>query len=322
MNYYLLNLALADIGVLTTIFPFGVLKERLPNYWPLGKVVCLAICPLVDTFFGASIWFVTSIAFQRHQNIVKNKQLFKRRSTRHAVVEILAIWVASFLIVSLPLFFMYEYMEIGNGIYCGPDWRKAPHPSLHAVYTITLVVFSYVLPLGVISWTYIGIWREIRKSILFHKSLEKESGSSTRDKRSGENSRARRILKPIVVTFAFSMLPMNVFRLLSIFWKPVFMLRHFWTFYNAVVIITITNSAINPIIYSVVSRDFRKAFIQLIFKGGKPTTNGTFLFSRTKSEGVMTAKPLSFDHPQLKPQPAIISTEEWPDVDKLKETVL
>lgn len=326
MHTYLLNLALADLGVLMTIFPLGVLKERMPDYWPLGRFACLYLLPLFDTFFGASIWFITGIAYQRYQNIVKNKELMRQcDSKKHTVCSILAIWVISFLMLSLPLFFVFEYIEVSTDvIYCDPNWRKMPHESIQTVYTLTLVVFSYVMPLSVISWTYVGIWQEIRKSILFHQSLQKESGSMSKEnRRAGENIRARKILTPIVVTFAATMLPLNVFRVLSIFWTDLLMLRHVWTIHNIVVIITITNSAINPIIYSIVSKDFRKAFIQLTVKGGKPMATGTFILSRslqrTSDRAATQERPSSFTN-RKKPQPDVISGEELPNEDK--ETVL
>lgn len=325
MHTYLLNLALADIGVLTTIFPLGILRERMPHYWPFGRFACLYLYPVFDTFFGASIWFITSIAYQRYQNIVKNKDLHRRcDSTKHVAFTILAIWVVSCLVHSLPLYFVMEYHEINHDVIsCDANWGKTKLLWLHAAYTLSLVAFSYLLPLCVILWTYVGIWQEIRKSILFHQSLQKESGNKSRaNSRTGENSRARKILTPIVVTFAVTMLPLNLFRLLSIFWTDLFYLRHFWTINNIVIIITITNSAINPIIYSIVSKDFRKAFFQLTMQGSKPTATGTFLMSRSRSDrGTQDRgtpeRPSSLNRKKPQPSGADMTHEE-----KLKETVL
>jgi hypothetical protein len=319
MHYYLLSLALADIGVLVIVFPLGVLRERIPMYWPFGRIVCLYVYPFIDTFYGASIWFITSIAFQRYRKIVKTKDLHGRSSSAKRVLcSLLSIWLASFLVVSFPLFFVFEYVDVGpDQKDCRTNWLKAPHLSLNAVYVVSLVIFSYVLPLAVISWTYVGIWREIRKSTLFHQRLDRETGSGNNKvhKRLDENARAKKILTPLVVTFAVSMLPVNVFRLMTVFWYPVFSLRHFWTFYNAMVIVTTANSAVNPIIYSVVSRDFRKAFIKLILQ--RQSSVATRLPSKSDAQTKVTN-----DRNRLRSPVMGLSTKNWPDANQLKETVL
>lgn len=322
MHYYLLNLAFADIGVLTIIFPIAVLRERIPGYWPFGKIVCLYIYPFVDTFYGASIWFITSIAFQRYRKIVvKGKGIHGHdSSTRRTICNILLIWFVSFLIVSFPLFFLFEY-SVGtqdHEIFCWANWKKAPHESLNAIYTVSLVVFSYALPLAVISFTYVGIWREIRMSNMFHRSMDKEAGGSSNNKmhkRLNENARAKKILTPIVVTFAVTMLPVNIFRLLNT-WIPLATVRHFWTFYNAMVIMTVANSAANPVIYSVVSKDFRNAFIKLILQKEHS------LLSKFPSKSDIHSKVTNAKREKPFHIEAHFSPENWPDSTKLRETVL
>lgn len=328
MHTYLLNLAIADIGVLTIIYPLGVLRERHPSYWPFGKFSCEYLFPISDTFFGASIWFITAIALQRHQNIVKNKDIQPpRRSTKRVVCGVASIWVVSFLVLSLPLQFVFEYHEKGENVTsCAQNWQEISVIWLR-VYMLVRVVFSYLVPLAVIFWTYLGIWKEIRKSILFHKHLEKESGSKNKEtRRSGENTRARKILTPIVVTFALTMLPLQLYNLLSVFWSPIAKLYHIWTIHYIVVMITITNSAINPIIYSVVSKDFRKAFLQLIFKraANKPgVQTGTFLLSRSRgSDRGMQDRNSSFNQSKKRPQPPDPQPPECSKADELQETIL
>ncbi|XP_031557099.1 galanin receptor type 1-like [Actinia tenebrosa] len=323
MHYYLLNLALADIGVLTVIFPIAVVRERIPGYWPFGRIVCLYIYPFVDTFYGASIWFITSIAFQRYRKIVvKGKGIHgESSSTRQIICNLLLIWLVSFLIASFPLFFIFTYFEDtkNNKIHCWPAWEKAPHKSLSATYTVSLIVFSYVLPLAVISWTYVGIWREIRMSNLFHQSLDREAGGSSNNKihkRLNENARAKKILTPIVVTFAVTMLPVSVFRLLVVFWKPLPSIHHFWTFYNTMVIMTIANSAANPIIYSVVSREFRSAFIKLILRREHS------ILSRLPSKSDAHTKVTNDKRKRSFNVATPFSPKTWPDAKQLKETVL
>ncbi|EDO43048.1 predicted protein [Nematostella vectensis] len=313
MNSYIMNLAIADLGVLTIIFPIAVMKERIPLNFPLGKFVCLYLIPCVDTFYGASIWLITSIAFQRYMNIVRASVNMHQKTSSHVGFHLAAVWIASFFVVSLPLFFIMAYSDSGQHNFCIPDWRNVK--PFEPIYIITLVVFTYVLPLVIISWTYIGIWREIGSSTRWHES-RRTSGTTASDsetQRMRENSRAKRILTPIVLTFATCMLPVNIFRLLTYFWRPVLSTFHFWTFYNAMVFITILNSAANPLIYSIVSQDFRRAFMGLIFKRCNVDKNSVYTqMSRVNGSfrGSNTKKDVSF------------SPQTWPEAKTLKESVI
>ena len=60
MNYYLLSLATADLGVLLIVYPMAVLKYLFPFRWLLGKQACYYLYPTVEVFFGASVWSITA----------------------------------------------------------------------------------------------------------------------------------------------------------------------------------------------------------------------------------------------------------------------
>ena len=139
-------------------------------------------------------------------------------------------------------------------------------------------MFTYIVPLSIISWSYVQIGGRIAQSTGFNKEIERKRSSTiygnvTRRKlkngsnRLKENTKAKRILTPLVVTFAVSMLPINVFRLVALYWPRVFLLKYFWILHNVLVIFTTANSAVNPLIYSIVSREFRRGFMVLLFQG-------------------------------------------------------
>ncbi|KAJ7365579.1 hypothetical protein OS493_005694 [Desmophyllum pertusum] len=208
INRYLFNLGIADIGVLLVVFPMAVLQEQVKSYFPLGKGICLYVYPVIDTFYGASIWLVTSVAVERYINIVRRVEVYRGRSLTTSTLTIVAIWLISFSVVSLPLFFVTEYDEKTSA--CVVNWFRKPS-FLHwrQVYTITLTMFTYVLPLGIISWTYVQIGSRLTQSTGFHKEIERKCstvsyGKNAKRKKKGENNRlkentkAKRILTPIV----------------------------------------------------------------------------------------------------------------------------
>ena len=318
MNRYLFNLGIADIGVLLVVFPIAVLQERAKTYFPLGKSICLYVYPLVDTFYGASIWLVTAVAVERYVNIVKRIEFYKSRSLKTTNIVIIAIWVISFLVVSLPIFLLIEFDDGTSA--CVVNWFRTPSLfQWKQVYTITLSMFTYVVPLAIISWTYVQIGSRLAQSTGFNKEVERKCSTTNygninkRKKKTGnsrlkENNKAKKILTPIVVTFAVSMLPINIFRLVALYWQGVFFLKHFWILYNVLVIFTTANSAVNPVIYSIVSREFRRGFKQLLLRGKQKFGGGLSFRSTGFSRASVETNIISF-YPK-----------DWPKLKYLRET--
>jgi len=267
LKLFIRNLAFADIGILAISFPIAVVKEQLPFYWPFGRVVCLYFYPLAEVFHGVSVWSITAIAIERYRKIttIKGARNSAYISTKSLKWGLFAIWLISFLVVSLPLLFVMNFEEDSTGIYCTVAWSH----SMHSIYIISLAIFWYLLPLVVIVFTYVKISREIQQSNEFHKtSIRRQSrwrnlqhSHNTRftveAKRIRQNSKAKKILTPIVLVFTISMLPLNVLRVLLLFWGEIAIKKHFLLIYNVCVIGVVINSAADPLIYSIVSKDFR-----------------------------------------------------------------
>lgn len=276
LKLFIRNLAIADIGILAISFPIAVVKEQLPFHWPFGKVICLYFYPLAEVFHGVSVWSITAIAIERYRKITtikgtRNSTYISTKSIKWQKwgLQALAIWIISFLLVSLPLLFVMDFVEnvteTSTEIFCVVAWSH----TIHSIYIISLAIFWYLLPLVVIVFTYVKISRQIQQSNEFHKTSirrrsrqrNQEDSQNTRfmveAKRMRQNSKAKKILTPIVLVFAISMLPLNALRVLLLFWEELAFKKHFLLIYNICVIGVVINSAADPLIYSIVSKDFR-----------------------------------------------------------------
>ena len=271
---YLQSLAIADIGTLLITSPLVIIRMEMPLNWPFGEFACLYVYPVAEIFYGASIWSIVVIAANHYHQMFSLKIFGRTRpSIKRAKTIAALVWVLSFIILSFPLYFAVDYRELLNGgQFCGPV--KWTHFS-ETAYIICLTLLTYVIPLAVISFTYVAISRVLRQNIDLIKAMKQvlppvaTSPSNQRDHlthvksiRLKQNIRARKILSPLVVTFAVTMLPLNVFRLTMVFWPAGFSgQEYFKHLLYGLVISTTINSAANPIIYSVVSRDFRKGIL-------------------------------------------------------------
>ena len=279
VDCYVQNLAIADLGILLIAFPLVIIRIAMPSTWPFGRFACLYFYPVVEIFYGVSVWCIAVIAIERYQRIVSMKIIGQKSrnktSLQRAKTIAAGVWVTSFLIFCLPLYFFIDYVHLpGGGTFCGLlKWEK----SLAKGYMVCLTLLTYLLPLAVISFTYISISRVLKRSSNFVKSMKEVNlvamsqvdrrvylTHAKKSARLRQNIRAKKILSPLVVTFAVTMLPLNVFRLTMLFWPAFSEKEYYIHLLNSVVVSTIINSAANPVIYSVVSRDFRKEITSLL----------------------------------------------------------
>ena len=72
-----------------------------------------------------------------------------------------------------------------------------------------------------------------------------------------QTKRTQRILKPLVILFALTMFPLNVFNLVTAYWDKFFYQNYAFLIMSAVLVSTFTNSAADPLVYCIVSKEFR-----------------------------------------------------------------
>lgn len=288
MNYYLLSLAIADLGVLLIIYPVVLLKYLSPFRWLLGKHACHYLYPTVEVFFGASIWSITAIAIERYRNIVgAQRYQIQHRSRVRTFVIIGMVWLTSFFVSSVPLYPVMDYHPILE--ICVPALPNL----LFQSYSIVVIVVWYALPLVVIAFTYVSIKKRVLQSVAFRTSmsehddgnqavLQNSSNKERIDKRIWRQSnKTTRILTPLVILFAVTMFPLNAFRVMSL------ILPEYWkkSYYNLIIgqliMFTMINSSANPMVYCIMSREFKVAF-KKIFTSLKDKKN---VFKRFSGKG-------------------------------------
>ena len=287
-NYYLLSLAIADLGLLLIMYPVVLLKYLSPFRWLLGKHACHYLYPTVEVFFGASVWSITAIAVERYRNIVGTQRYkIQHRSRVKTFVVIGVVWLASFLFSSVPLYPVMDYhptLEI-----CLPAMPNV----LFQSYSIAAIVVWYAIPLVVIAFTFVSIKKRVLQSAAFRTSMSAHDGgnqaalqASTNKERIDkriwrQSNKTTRILTPVVILFTVTMFPLNAFRVMALIMPEYWKKSYYNLIIGQLIMFILINSSANLLVYYIMSKEFKGAF-KKIFKSLKDKKN---IFKRCSGKG-------------------------------------
>ena len=258
MTPYLLSLAFADLGILLFNYPLVILKIEFPHKWFFGELVCLYFVPFTETFFGACIWSITAIAAERYVKIAWTVTVpisSGRRPSRFSkriLLIVVTIWVASFFLTALPTY-LYQAYDSNE---CFNKYSRSLHRKLATVNAILM----YVLPLSIIAFSYQRIGKLVtERAIKLRLQTPNPSLDSSRStiRRNEEailiqTRKTQRILKPLVILFAVTMLPYQMFMLTMVYWDTF----NSQSYYYILLFVLNISVASNPLVYCVTNKDF------------------------------------------------------------------
>ncbi|NXO70765.1 TRFR protein, partial [Phainopepla nitens] len=267
-NCYLVSLAVADLIVL--------LAAGLPNIsevvasWVYGYAGCLCITYLQYLGINISAWSIAAFTVERYIAIchaIKAQLLCTVSRARRIIAS---LWLFTSL-YCLMWFFLVDTTQVtfsdGAQVICG---YRVSRSLYMPIYFLDFAVF-YVIPLGLATVLYGLIARILFASPLpgtpQHSFLGSvHQGSSLqlpcRGSRGALSSRKQvtKMLAVVVALFAVLWLPYRTLVVVNSFVDPPYLNTWFLLFCRLCIYL---NSAINPIIYNLMSQKFRAAFRKL-----------------------------------------------------------
>ncbi|KAK3724327.1 hypothetical protein QZH41_001816 [Actinostola sp. cb2023] len=244
-NYFILNLAIADLALTCICIPFDIPVQEMNYVWPYGGFMCKILYPLQTLALFASIYTLTAVSLTRYWAIVK--PLRTQLSTSKTKVVIVIIWFGS-LIPIVP----YVHSLQLDDKNCNEKWKSK---NMRSSYTVCLFVFQYVLPLLIIATAYAGIAIEMRK--------REKAGPESCPVRQMQVQETRKVVKMLLVVtavFALCVLPNNLMWLWLDFGQADKKISYFWELLAFCQIVTFANSAANPICYTALNENYRREF--------------------------------------------------------------
>lgn len=252
-NFFIANLAVADLLVNTLCLPF-TLTYTLMGEWKMGPVLCHLVPYAQGLAVQVSTITLTVIALDRHRCIVYH--LESKISKRISFLIIGLAWGISALLASpLAIFREYSLIEIIPDfeiVACTEKWPGEEKSVYGTVYSLSTLLILYVLPLGIISFSYARIWSKLKNHV---------SPGAASDHYHQRRHKTTKMLVCVVVVFAVSWLPLHAFQLAVDIDSHVLDLKEYKLIFTVFHIVAMCSTFANPLLYGWMNSNYRKAFL-------------------------------------------------------------
>ncbi|KAL4833395.1 hypothetical protein H8958_017766 [Nasalis larvatus] len=276
VHYHLGSLALSDLLTLLLAMPVELYNFIWVHHpWAFGDAGCRGYYFLRDACTYATALNVASLSVERYLAIChpfKAKTLMSRSRTKKFIS---AIWLASALLAVPMLFTMGEQNRSADGQHAG---GLVCTPTIHTA-TVKVVIqvntfMSFIFPMVVISVLNTIIANKL--TVMVRQAAEQGQvctvgGEHSTFSMAIEPGRVQalrhgvRVLRAVVIAFVVCWLPYHVRRLMFCYisdeqWTP-FLYDFYHYFYMVTNALFYVSSTINPILYNLVSANFRHIFL-------------------------------------------------------------
>ncbi|XP_029687913.1 thyrotropin-releasing hormone receptor-like isoform X2 [Takifugu rubripes] len=264
-NCYLVSLAVADLTVLVAAGLPNV-SDSLTGTWIFGHAGCLGITYLQYLGINVSSCSITAFTVERYIAICHPIRAQAVCTVSRAKRILAGLWSCTCLYCMLWLFLVDIQVSQAGLLQCGYRVKRELYLP---IYLFDFTIF-YVLPLLLAIVLYALIARILYLSPLpSHPDTSTSTmGRSRRDAREGGRAgrgpssrrQVTKMLAVVVVLFALLWMPYRTLVLINSFLPAPYLDAWVLLFCRTCIY---ANSAINPLIYNLMSQKFRSAFRQL-----------------------------------------------------------
>ncbi|XP_070557899.1 visual pigment-like receptor peropsin [Ptychodera flava] len=252
-NIFILSISLSDLAISVFGNPISA-SASLSRRWLFGEAGCKWY-GFANTFFGlVSINTHALIAIDRYLIIVKPHigcYITKKRAVMMSTVA----WFLALLWSVFPLIGWSEYTFEGAGMMCSVLWQSDETDDV--LYVVSLFLSSFVLPITIMIFCYVGVFRTLRSAASIQAAWNPESA----EKNLKVQKSFFKMVFIIAMAYLISWTPYSVVALMSTFGDPKYISA---TSATIPAILAKTSIIYNPIIYVVMNRNFRRAFLKMM----------------------------------------------------------
>ncbi|XP_034037805.1 histamine receptor H2a isoform X2 [Thalassophryne amazonica] len=274
-NCFIVSLAVTDLLLGLLVLPFSALLE-LSNDWPLGPVFCNFYISMDIMLCTASILTLLAISVDRYLAVTMPLRYTSLVLPWRVAVAMVSVWTVSLAVSFLPIHMGWNTVN-GTIQNYGPD---APERhcrfELNGPFVLTDSLLTFYLPLLAMCWTYLRILRIARAQA--KRIVSTRPTVTTYNCRNNPSTSTTLVLSVTAVALREHKATVTLAAVIGAFvvcWLPYFIVFTILGLrehpdpntvpeFSIVLWLGYTNSALNPILYGALNRDFRSAYICLL----------------------------------------------------------
>ena len=251
-HIFIVNLSLTDIFVALLCMPFSMITA-VTQKWVFSNVLCQLNGILNVFFLLTSILTLTAISIHKYIGVVQptKRKIFTRKST---IIAVVWVWLQALLTALTPIFGWNAYEHIRGRTQCSV---KVPRDNKLSELTncLFIIITGFVIPLGIMSFSYLKIFKTVQihtKRVRSHSFGEEQSAFLNE----------RKIIITLFIILAVFLACWTPFSILTIYatlagseLSKYFSVAAYW--------LGFLNSAMNPMIYALRTREFRQGYRQI-----------------------------------------------------------
>ena len=251
-HIFIVNLSLTDIFVALLCMPFSLITA-VRQEWIFSHALCQINGFLNVFFLLTSILTLTAISIHKYIGVVQptKRKIFTRKTTLIAVAW---VWFQAFLTALTPILGWNSYEHIPGRTQCSV---KVPRENKLSELTncLFIIICGFVIPLGIMNFSYLKIFQTVKihtKRVRSHSIGEEQSAFLNE----------RRIIITLFIILAVFLACWTPFSVLTIYATLAghelpqnFSVAAYWMGF--------LNSAMNPLIYALRTKEFRQGYRQI-----------------------------------------------------------
>ncbi|XP_018620827.2 relaxin-3 receptor 1-like [Scleropages formosus] len=262
VNFFIVNLAVTDFQFVLTL-PFWAVDTALDFSWPFGDAMCRIVLSVTVMNMYASVFFLTAMSATRYWSVASG---LRKQSPR---VSCSVRWVSALLwvcatLATAPTAVFSTVTNVAGEKLCLLKFPDGQH--WLALYHLQKILVAFVMPMFIVSLCYLLLLRFISRRVM----------NNNRPKRT---SRVTRSVTILVLSFFLCWMPNHAItfwgvlvKLNVVYWDKTYYMVHTYVF-PVTVCLAHTNSCLNPVLYCLMRREFRKMLKELFWRMSSPTTS-------------------------------------------------
>ncbi|XP_068436787.1 B2 bradykinin receptor-like [Clinocottus analis] len=250
---YLSNMAAADF-ILMAFLPFWAVYAANKFNWIFANPLCSLVSLSISMNTYCSIYFLVLISIDRYMALVHPLSQEGMRRPKYAKLGCLLVWCFGlFLNVPTLVYREVRYFDSSNVHMC---YLNYPNVTIQLLCEGMQTTFGFIVPISIISFCTVRIIQALNNRLVVQFNTKKVEHKATT------------LMLAVLLAFMICWVPFHVVKIIILLvyagvLTDCTLIGNLHTCNNIFMYIAFFNSVLNPILYVIVGKNFRKKVREL-----------------------------------------------------------